>query len=54
MYVHYCGATSGPPPIGSFGVAGNLSSRYAVGFVVSAVSLLRLYGRQEYTNGFSK
>jgi hypothetical protein len=37
-----------------FGVAGKLSSRDAVGFVVSAVSLLWLSGRQEYSNGFSK
>jgi hypothetical protein len=53
-HAHNFRTNSIPAPFSSFGALGGIFSQGAVGFVlVDAVSLLWLFGRQEYKNGFS-
>jgi hypothetical protein len=53
-HAHHLRSNSIPAPFSSFGALGGIFSRGAVGFVLlTAVSLLWLFGRQEYKNGFS-
>jgi hypothetical protein len=53
-HTHYFRTNSIPAPFSSLGALGGMLSRGAVGFVLlDAVSLLWLFGRQEYKNGFS-
>jgi hypothetical protein len=53
-HAHHFRTESIPAPLSSFGAPGAKFSRGAVGFVLlSAVSLLWLFGRQEFKNGFS-
>jgi hypothetical protein len=53
-HAYHLRTNSIPAPFSSLGALGGMFSRGAVGFVLlDAVSLLWLFGRQEYKNGFS-